>query len=262
MGYGFGVQRRGGSAAYSPANFFTGGTAGPWYDLNNSAVVLNGSATSATNGQTIGTIGDSGPFGASATQATDANRPVLATNSLNGRSTATLTVSHVMSASGLDSYLNNASSFTIGAVFNPTDGTTNHLLFRQFDNSFSVNRAAVGFVALTQNIQYTPDTTASFSTSSASSVSAANWHAILYVVDPVAATVRIVTDNAVVVNNVASGKTAGNIANTAGNQSQLFISSCKGSIAEMFFWKNAKMSGAQETAWFAAVKSRFGLTTY
>lgn len=268
MGYlldGFGglIDPGTSAAAYAPANFFTGGTAGPWWDLNNSANVLNGSSTPATNGQTIGTINDSGAAAIAASQATDANRPVLATNSLNGRSTATLTVSHVMDASSLNAFSQNASSFTLGAVFNPTDNTSNHTLFRQFDNSFSVNRILCGFngVNISENVQYTPDTTAPYSNITGTTT-AATWHAVLYIIDPVAATVRVLVDNSVVVAGAASGKTAGNFANTTGNQSQIFLSSCKGSIAEMFMWKNAKMSGAQETAWFAAVKSRFALTAY
>jgi hypothetical protein len=263
--YGFGMRRkRGSSSSYDPATYFTGGTAGPWFKFSNSANVLNGSSTSATNGQTIGTVNDSGTAAINASQATDANRGVLAAAHQGGKNAISVTSAQYMDVSGLDTWLNSATSATCLCVFRPTDGSTNHSVVRQFDNGFSFDRLNALFVGLKPSIKYSKDTV-DFDNlrTGATDLTAGVYHALIYKWDFTNGQTGILANNATYLAMAAAGgvTVAGAMNATNGNQSRI-IRASNGFYFDMYMHKNVFMSGAQETAWFAAVKSEFTLTAY
>lgn len=263
-GFVDGAGGGGGGGGYAPANFFTGGTVGPWFDFGNSTNVLNGSGTSATNGQTVDTVNDSGTAGISAVQTTDANRPTLQASHINGRNAVLLDTSDLMAVTGLNAFTNGASSLTIGMVYNPTDGTTNHAPLRQYDASYSYDRVYALLLGLQASVRYSRDggDYANLRTQGGS-LSSATYHALLFVMDFNAGQTAIYGDNSTLLSLAAAGGStvAGNMTATNANESRI-LSACKGYCAELFFHKNAMMDSTQRTSWFTDVKSRFGLTAY
>ena len=97
-----------------------------WFDASNNASVLNGSASQATNGQTVGTwnnlaIGASGAV----TQSTDANRPVYTTNSMNGKAVLHFDGSNDVLSSA-STYANTGSSVSAFVVMRRTADSGNY----------------------------------------------------------------------------------------------------------------------------------------
>lgn len=265
--YGFGMRRRsgaGGGSPYDPSSFFTGGTSGPWYDFGDSTKILNGSGTSATDGQTIATVTDAGTAGINATQGTDANRAILRAAHVNGRNAAECDTSDLFEASGLNAFTNGASSLSIPLVYQHTDGSTNHRFFRQYDNSYSYDRVNALFVALKPSIKYSRDG-GDYSNlrTGATDVTAGSYHAMIFVFNFNAGETGLFLDNGTYLSMTAAGggTVAGNMTASNGNESRI-LAACKGFIADMYFHKNSMMDGTQRAAWFAAVKSRFNLTGY
>ena len=249
---------------YDPFSFFTGGTAGAWFDFGNSTTVLNGSAAIATDGQTVDTVNDSGSAGMTAVQTTDANRPTLRAAHINGRNAVELDTSDLMAVTALNAFTNGASSLTIGMVYSPTDGTTNHSPLRQYDGSYSYDRIYALLLGLQASLRYSRDggDYTNLRTQSGS-LSSADYHALLFVFDFNAGQTAIYGDDSTLLTMAAAGGStvAGNMTATNANESRI-LSACKGFCAEMFFYKDAMMDSTQRTDWFAAVKTRFDLTTY
>lgn len=254
----------GGGAAYDPSTFFTGGTKGPWYDFGNTVTTLNAGGTAATAGQTVATENDAGTAAINASQATDANRPTLAAAHQNSRNAILADSTDLFDVTGLNAFTNGASSIQLLTVFQPTDGTTNHSMWRSFDASFSYDRINALFVGLKPSIKYSKDggDFANLRTG-ASDLTAATYHAIIYHFDFTNGQTGIFVDNAAYLAVAAAGGTtvAGAMNATDGNQSRIVLTS-KGYYLDMYIHKNALMDATQRSNWFAAVKSRFALTAY
>jgi hypothetical protein len=249
---------------YSPSTFFTGGTAGPWYDFGNSASVLNASSNSATNGQTVGTVNDSGTAAINGLQTTETNRPTLRSTHVNNRAVVQCDSSDFLNVAGLNAFTNAATSITVCAVFRPIDGSTNHCALRQFDNSYSYDRFNALFVGLRPSIGYSRDG-GNFSNLRTGSVdvSPGVYHAIIWVADFTNGQTAIYMDNATYLSLATAGGStvAGAMNATNANESRV-IRTSNGFWGELYVHKNALMTSVQRADWFTAVKSRFGLTAY
>ena len=252
-----------GGGSYDPTSYFTGGTSGPWYDFNNSAKILNASDTAATNGQTIKTIQDVNSASYDGTQGTDANRPTLVTNFANGKSAALCDSTDLFDATGLNAFSNAANSITVLAVFQPTDATTNHCMFQQYDNPWGVLRAYAGSVGLQPSVRYDRDSTAYGNIRSGTAASAATTHAMVIQIDALNGQTGLYLDNATNLTMQAAGGStvAGAFNSTNGNES-VILRQCKGYCLDIYIHKNAMMDATQRGNWFTAVKARFSLTAY
>lgn len=265
--YGFGIRRRGGgggAGSFDPSSYFTGGTVGPTYDFNSSANILNGSATPATNGQTIATVKDTAAGSFDATQATDANRPTLVTSYLNGTSVALSDTTDVFDTiSGLNSFTNAANSVCVVAVVRPIDGTTNHTIWKCFDNGFSEQRIYCGFTGLQPTIAYSRDAVNYGNARFGTAITADTWNVLIYQIDAQNGQTGIYMNNGTNLAVAAAGGTtvAGAWAATNGTGSTLMLTS-KMRLAKVYIHKNAFPDATQRTALFAAAKSFYNLSTY
>lgn len=261
--FGFGILKPKSSAPYNPSSLFTGGTAGPWYDFGNTVTTLNGSGTSATGGQTVGTENDAGTAGINASQATDANRPVLQAAHVNSRNDVLEDNTDYFDVTGLDAFTNGASSFTALTVVRPIDATENHRLFRQFDAAFSINRIILDFAGLSPRIAYSAALVDFGNSRTGSALAADTYHAVIYQVDAANGQTGIFANNGVNLAVAAAGGVTvpANFAATNGNQSRICVLS-KAYYADIYIHKNALMTAQQRSDWFAAVKARFNLSTY
>jgi hypothetical protein len=263
--WGFNIIRTVGSGGgtYNPTSYFTGGTVGPWYDFGDSTKILNSSDTSATNGQTIKTVTDAGTAGINASQATDASRPTLSTNFANGKSAALCTATQLFDATGLNAFSNAANNLSILAVFQPTDGTTNHCIFQQYDNPWGVLRAYAGYVGLQPSVRYDRDGTAYANLRSGTAVSAATTHAMVIQIDALNGQTGIYLDNGTSLTmQAAGGSTVAGVYNSTNGNESVILRQCKGYCLDIYIHKNAMMDATQRGNWFTAVKSRFSLTAY
>lgn len=89
------------------------------YDFTDSTLVLNGSATSATNGQTVATVNAKSGAG-TLTQSTDSKRPLLATAALNGQQVITFDGTDDWFTAPAD-WAKNRGFIVVAAVFKMTD---------------------------------------------------------------------------------------------------------------------------------------------
>lgn len=262
--WGFGIPPHYASTAYDPSTFFIGGTKGPWYDPNNTANTLNGSGTPSTNGQVVATLNDSGTAGINATQSTDANRPTLSTNYANSRSALNIDLTDYFDCSGMNTFTSAANSVTVLVVYSPTDASTNHIMFRQYDNPFSNERLRAGWAGDKPRLLFNLDA-GSYGNDriGAAALTTPANHALIYVFDPQHGMDGVYVDNASYLAFGAAGGTTASAAfdATDANQSRFFLN-CLGNALDIYIHKNAIMSSQQRTDYFAAVKSRFALTTY
>lgn len=254
----------GGGGSYNPASYFTGGTSGPWYDFGDSTRILNGSSTSATNGQTVGTANDAGTSGTNASQTTDANRPILRAAHVNSRNAVQCDSTDFMDVTGLNSFLNSATSCTITAVLNIASGGANHSALRQYDNGFSYDRINALFIGQQPSIKYSKDggDYANLRTA-AGSLSTGTYHAVIWVFDFTNGQTGIYADNSTALTMAAAGggTVPGAMNATNGNESRI-VRTSDAHWADLYFHKNSMMDSTQRANWFAAVKSRFALTAY
>lgn len=264
--YGFGIRRRSGAGASSfvPSSYFTGGTAGPTYDFNSSANILNGSATPATNGQTIATVKDSSAGSFDATQATDANRPTLVTSYLNGASVALSDSTDLFDTiAGLNTLTNAANSICVVAVVRPIDGTVNHTIWEGYDNTFTNLRLYCGFTGLQPTISYNKDGGTYGNVKFGTALTADTWNVLIYHLDFLNGQTGIWANTAANIAVGAAGGTtvAGAMNATNGTGSSLMRQS-KMRLAIAYPHKNAFPDATQRGNLFAAAKSAYNLTTY
>lgn len=267
MTFGFGIIRPragGGGGSYVPSSYFTGGTAGPTYDFNSSANILNGSATPATNGQTIATIKDTAAGSFDATQATDANRPTLSASFLNGKNVALSDSTDVFDTiAGLNTFSNAANSMCVVAVCRPIDGTVNHTVYRCFDNAFTNVRIYCGFTGLQPTISYTRDTINYGNARFGTAITADVWNVVIYHLDFLNGQTGIWVNTAANLAVAAAGgiTVAGAMDATNGTGSSLIFTS-KMYTAHIYAHKNVFPDATQRGNLFAAAKSFYNLTTY
>ena len=254
----------GGGGGYDPSSFFPGGTKGMWLDSGNTAKILNASAASAVNTDPVATANDSGTAGYSLVQSTNANRPILVTNHVNGRSALSLDLTDYFDCTGMNAFLSGANNVTLMAVFRHTDASTNHIMFRQYDNPFSNERVRFGYAGDKPRLLFNKDA-GSYGNDriGASGIANATYHAVIYVVDAQNGLDGAYVDNGTYLAFTGAGGTTAASAfdATTANQSRFFLN-CLGYVADLYIHKNSLLDSTQRAAWFAAVKTRFALTGY
>jgi len=257
----------GAALTYDPATFFTGATL-VWYPFHDSSQVLDASDAPAANNVKVKTITDKKGSNISLVQATAGDQATCKTGVVNG---AIQAIEYTESIQGyipqnFSSYLNSATSLTVGLVHSLSSGSNNADILRCYENSYSYDRVRAFFLGLRWGALWnTKDSTnegIGIYSDPAVGVSAdiASYNATLWEFDFSNGRVTVFGNGGTKITQTTNG-TAQAIPNTNLNEPHV-LKNMNGRAVDLFWTKDVKMTSQQRSDWFSTVKAYFGLTTY
>lgn len=248
------------AAAYNPSSHLTGGSMQFWFDFSDAAKVLDAGAASASNAEAIATVN---PSTGTPTLVTGGSPPVVTTNVTNGKQGATFNGSLALNATSSRGLLNNASKVCFGAVLKLHGTGGNGQFFNCVDSGWNTSRFKP-FLATAAPSLDGARTSVGATVNSSTSLVDEEVSAVLWLWDVAAATATIYINDVVTNISASAFSTAGSIENLDSNAGHTITvgSSLDATLFDLFLHTGSLPSSQQVTDWFAAVKTKFGITAY